>query len=844
MSNNFKDVTYSGPNLEYKPTIGISSANPKSTSNYVSKGGYHNIDYLKSVLDNLEKVCYQVYSECESELNSYALRVDQNDSTLTQARIHAFPQEAADQLPSTIDERVERYLVGDPNIIYTGGSKWFNESIGKYEWINPNTNQKESFDTMALLRESIKSYLNSNENYGTIPTKTMPGHISFKEYQYYKHHSGTAAADYVATYYEDHVRGPGGTNALDISHLALMTSNEVKRIKEFLNVYIGDVNDPAEFRAIELFQGWAEDAFGHAKDLWEVLTGKVTAEIPRSEVDQLDSKKATELQALFQVKLNIINASIKDLISQTYKNWEDPSSHFYHNNLGPALNFQRRVGSSLSTSFASQKTPVIAAEIQGSLSGLKSNFTVLLADQVKRNKLYSDNIENILMNIGQRDTYCKYIDQLSDLGKKISGSFTSTSTEINTAFQSYAAPLETVDTSANMIANTVFQPLHSLLSGTETPDAHAQYLLRSGGQNSKITGDIFLEEGVKIDGIIPSKHSHNGLDGSVKIKGSDIEYNSVTDGNVDNTNSSTTIPSDLLLLDQVVSIVPPGITKVAARVSFNVDKTNIVQYEFEITPIPTAQATDEAQVLIDSSSLFNDFRFYKRDNETQLPSKWLSGGEIVTVNSGKIDFDSKGLLLLENHAEIYINTDNFSSTAFTLVWHMSRDKGWTLSDYGEPNGTESFQIQLINNNLVNPINTNARILTVLNSTDQVDIGTIHTQVTYDTPDSETNIEMFSDTSTSLHDFGDIYHSMSDAIMFMSFNQNGVTLTSYGLNTGTFSQGYIQTLPSQTLNTIILTTDRFIVSSPNTPVIRLHALGLWNKELTKEEIAKIAAYLLK
>ena len=54
------------------------------------------------------------------------------------------------------------------------------------------------------------------------------------------------------------------------------------------------------------------------------------------------------------------------------------------------------------------------------------------------------------------------------------------------------------------------------MDGVEDDDAHPQYLLKAG---DTLTGDILLGEGVTIDGIVPSTHTHTEDDGTPHLTG-------------------------------------------------------------------------------------------------------------------------------------------------------------------------------------------------------------------------------------------------------------------------------------------------------------------------------------
>jgi hypothetical protein len=231
--------------------------------------------------------------------------------------------------------------------------------------------------------------------------------------------------------------------------------------------------------------------------------------------------------------------------------------------------------------------PVIASEIAGTMAGIDSNFSGILADQIKRNKIFIQSLSEIILNIAQRDTYFSYMKDLTGLGKPLPTVFTSSldvthPEEINNAISSGVTILnnKTVDSADN------FNPIHSALTGIEDPLAHPQYLLRTGGLDSIITGDIFLAENVRFDGIIPSEHRHTGEDGSQKIRGSDIDNNSITEENINTVDPTTSIPTELVLVSQSATLMPTGSVKVTARVSFNVTtSSNITGYEFEVLKI-------------------------------------------------------------------------------------------------------------------------------------------------------------------------------------------------------------------------------------------------------------------
>jgi hypothetical protein len=503
-------INYQGPNTDFKPHIGDLSSDIVSSNNPITIGdGYHDLDYLLNLLEELHIKMVTIYQEASNQLGEFGLIIDPNQTSLLEAQ----------------------------KIVY--------------------------------------------------PSTDPPLTITFEEYKYLQVNNNSNAAQYIISAYEEALRGPSGSNALDISDIASYISNEITRIKDFIDGYIGEVDDTSEQRTVELFQDWAEDTSAIVEKFWQALKGQISVRLPQSELDQISTETAPKLQALFQVKLNRINKNIKDLKGQLLKNWESTSQIFYEKHLGPALKFQLKVGRNVGNNIDQNTMPVIASEIAGTMAGIDSNFSGILADQIKRNKIFIQSLSEIILNIAQRDTYFSYMKDLTGLGKPLPTVFTNSldvihPEEINNAISSGVTILnnKTVDSADN------FNPIHSALTGIEDPLAHPQYLLRTGGLDSIITGDIFLAENVRFDGIIPSEHRHTGEDGSQKIRGSDIDNNSITEENINTVDPTTSIPTELVLVSQSATLMPTGSVKVTARVSFNVTtSSNITGYEFEVLKI-------------------------------------------------------------------------------------------------------------------------------------------------------------------------------------------------------------------------------------------------------------------
>lgn len=471
--------------------------------------GYHDLDYLLNLLEDIKAKTVTIYTEASNQLQNFGLIIDQKNTSLIQAQEMAHP------------------------------------------------------------------------------SSEVPLIISFDEYKYLQLNNNSNAAQYVISFYESSLRGPSGTNALDISNIVSYINNETARIKDFIDEYIGEVDDTSEQRAVELFQDWAEDTAAIIEKFWQALKGEIAAGLPESELGQLTTETASQFQALLQVKLNRINKNINDLHAQLVKNWENTSNIFYQKHLGPALKFQLKVGRNLSYRVNVNSMPVISNEILGTMSGVDSNFSGILADQIKRNKMFIQAMSEIILNIAQRDTYFRYMKDLTSIGKPLPNIFTNSS-KIDHPDEIISAVSIGVEATmaSDLDFSNNFDPVHSSLTGLDNPLAHPQYLLRSGGLDSIVTGDIYFESGVRIDGIVPSTHRHNGSDGSIRLTGADIDYNSISEENINTTDPTTSIPENLILLTQNPYTLPPGIVKVVAQVGFDVTTAdNITGYEFEVTKL-------------------------------------------------------------------------------------------------------------------------------------------------------------------------------------------------------------------------------------------------------------------
>jgi len=410
------------------------------------------------------------------------------------------------------------------------------------------------------------------------PNSSTTGYLHYFMYKQLLMMPDSNAAAYMKSRYEASIRDESGTNVLDILKLCLYLNNEAKRIQEFIVNYIGDLDDTSEFRVLESFQFWAEDAAIFTKRLRSAFQQETTGAIPSSELGTLNKQKASGSQTLLKIKLNAINKQLNILFSDMSKNFEMTADTFYDKYLGPAVKFRSKIGKDLNNELSSA---VLAREVKLAIAGLEADFSATLADLIMRLSGFDDKATIILNYVIMRDTLVMYINQLSLVGVKVRNQFSNVDIP-----QSELVKFDNINLLENHHIDILFEDnftkSHSELSNLDDSGAHPQYLLRSGGS---ITGNIDVLPGITIGGMNPAIHRHTGTDGTQKIHGTDIEINTVTADNVDSENASTSVPINLTVASQSIRIVPPGVAQVSIAIGFDVDISNIVSYEFEVTRI-------------------------------------------------------------------------------------------------------------------------------------------------------------------------------------------------------------------------------------------------------------------
>lgn len=408
------------------------------------------------------------------------------------------------------------------------------------------------------------------------PTTLADQTPSFITYPYYKvlGNVTSAGAKYLRQRYEMAMRDTNGNSALDLLSLIDMIQNEADLIGSFLDQYVGNVDDSSEFRTLELFQDWVENAFGEVRNVLQTHDDQNSLPtLPASDVQTLDPSEASRAQALFQIKLNSLNEEIVSHLTLLRRNFADYAEAFFNSFLGPAL--QTRL--SVTRNFY-PKSGLIGAEMN-SLSAITENtFISHLTDQLRRIKFFDAKLTEITNLISMRDSYRNYIFQLATKGTAPPSSGSGVIVvNGNTISPSTVQQLsQAVRTSA---AANNFQADHAQLANAQDPNAHPQYVLTSGGV---ISGDLAVADGVTVGGINPASHAHTGEDGSVQISGADIIPGTIPPGSIDSTNIPDA-PTNIKLVRQINRNVGTGTNVVDVQISFEGEESN--SYEISIAAV-------------------------------------------------------------------------------------------------------------------------------------------------------------------------------------------------------------------------------------------------------------------
>lgn len=408
------------------------------------------------------------------------------------------------------------------------------------------------------------------------PTNELGAPPNYITYAYYKFliTQNTSSAAVLIDAYEKGVQGIGGNNAVDLLPLAGIISQEAGLISDFVTNNLVALNDSSEHRVCENLQNLTAAAITQVQNLQLVFTQQNAASLSPAEVSILSSADAQNTQALFQVNVNKLNGQIAQEVQQIQTNFAAYSANFYNDFLAPALNFRQNVSSQLTPAIY---PGTVGNQMSSIINSTDSTLAGLLVDQTQRTNTFDLSMANVLNDIAARDSYTSYIAQLATTGSTVAAG--SSSTVITATDSPSAATYFANNTVTATAATPNFYPDHMDLVNLTDPQAHPQYLLTAGGL---MTGDISLDTGATIDGIIPHTHAHTGTDGSAQIDGANVLENSLSSTSI-NTNEIPTGPTNLEIV--FAHIQNNGVGSATIIVGLGWDGDPTLSYEIQTAPV-------------------------------------------------------------------------------------------------------------------------------------------------------------------------------------------------------------------------------------------------------------------
>jgi len=402
-------------------------------------------------------------------------------------------------------------------------------------------------------------------------------------YRYYKalRLRNTTSASYIRKRFEEAARDVGGTIALDMLALTSVMKDEALLIQEFLNAYIGTVDDSSEHRTVEIFEDWVQTALGHTRQLRSLFqTGEAATELlSQPEIERTTPEAAKQSQAVFKVKLNSYNGEVVKNTEFLKKNFSEFASVFYKKHLGPALDFRLNVGRQVFPTGTK-----LSQEVGRASDVLDDNLRMALADQLRRRLIFAKKMDEIYADLKERNKYRTWIVQLTPVGSKLptSGPNVMEEGEDESAaeVEYFNREEEEAEEQEESPEEDAFTPLHGSLDGLDNPDAHPQYLLKAGGE---MHGNIDLDKGILVDGMRPGTHRHTGKDGTPQIHGKDIIGGTISDDVID-TGNRPNGPTGLAVIGHDVITTPPGGTSINTHIKWDGDPTRYT-YEVQVTRV-------------------------------------------------------------------------------------------------------------------------------------------------------------------------------------------------------------------------------------------------------------------
>lgn len=380
-----------------------------------------------------------------------------------------------------------------------------------------NKEKSENITTSSSEDENLEKFPTIEDDLvnKTIAKDSPPLYICFDEYHFAERYGSSAGRKLISEFHEL-IAQSTFSYFFQLRKLADILLHEIQYIKNSLLIDFGEDYENDQQRQIALqFDTWAKMAAHYTGRITKTILSR-PGEIPNAELDKVTKKQAIEFQAFFTIRLNAVEGEINDILASLKRDFVDNSETFHTRYISTALRATKDIAlplefDYLSTKFLSEK-PTLSEELVVATNLLRGNFASVHADVIQRHENLIAKTDAVLMLIHEKRKYANYIAQLGNIAVE--------KRQILQPIKDdkYAPLFRSIVVNSNR--NNNFKSQHANLDDL-TSDDHPQYLLKAGGT---IEGNVIVKDGITIDGVDLSSHHHSGVDGSARIKSTDIDY--------------------------------------------------------------------------------------------------------------------------------------------------------------------------------------------------------------------------------------------------------------------------------------------------------------------------------
>lgn len=373
--------------------------------------------------------------------------------------------------------------------------------------IKTDSSDDENLEQFPIIEDDLSN--------NSIAKDSPPLYICFDEYDFAERY-GSSAGRRLITEFHELIAQSTFSYFFQLRKLTDILIHEMQYVKNSLLNNFGEDYENDQQRQIALqFDTWAKTAAHYTGRISKTILSR-PGEIPNAELDQITKKQAIEFQAFFAIRLNAIESEINDILASLKRDFVDNSEAFHTRFVSTTLKTTKDIAlplefDYLSTGFFSQK-PVLSGELLVATNLLRGNFASIYADMIQRHEDFIAKTDAFFSLIHEKRKYANYIAQLGNIAVE--------KRQILQPIKDdkYSVLFRSIVVNSNRSNN--FRSQHANLDDLNNDD-HPQYLLKSGGT---IEGNVIVNDGVTIDGVDLSAHGHTGVDGSVRIKSTDIDY--------------------------------------------------------------------------------------------------------------------------------------------------------------------------------------------------------------------------------------------------------------------------------------------------------------------------------